>query len=161
MEKKTIEEIYSLFDFDEKTMDRRLKLFSISSQVKDCKSNFKEMTNIFACLINTKHILFEDCNWWITENEKSFGSQIIALLKKILDLNNQSIFSSAQIYGFNKSITELGNETSFKDNDSIKNFYKKMLFNSRINYCDVQKNLSLFFNKISSVIESKFKISNK
>ena len=37
MEKKTIEEIYSLFDFDEKTMDRRLKLFSISSQVKDCK----------------------------------------------------------------------------------------------------------------------------
>ena len=29
MEKKTIEEIYSLFDFNEKTMNRCLKLFSI------------------------------------------------------------------------------------------------------------------------------------
>lgn len=161
MDNNPKKEVFSLFNFNETSVDTSLKYFSLKSLGENILKNNHEMTNLLTFMINTKHVLFEDSNWSLSNEKTLLCYQIKELMKKITDFNSQQkIFEHTKVYGFNKFLRYLGDETNFQTNESFETLFRKICFNSRVNYCDVQKSLSLFYNEISSFSNSKSSLNS-
>jgi hypothetical protein len=147
------EKIFSLYKFDENTFDITLKFFSIINHLKEIKSKMQPIVNYLGVMINTKHVLFQESNWSLSNDDIHLRFQIKELMRRIFQENaNSKIFSNARIYGFNSHLHYIGDENCSNDYDQLE---KKLSLASKRNYCDVVPNLSLFYNEISSYISNK------
>jgi hypothetical protein len=160
MENSQKKQIFSIFNFNETSVDTALKFFNLKSLGESILKNNHEMTNLLTFMINTKHVLFEDSNWSLSSGKTLICYQIKELMNQISEFNSQyKIFEHTKVYGFNKLLRSLGDETSFQSSESIETLFRRICFNSRLNYCDLQKNLSQFYNEISTFRNTKLSLN--